>query len=832
MAGCCKQIFERVINWGMGIPRRLRYSHFLLKIKDRKNDCKGIDLKKNIILGMALLSLGIAGKEVKVSATDFAAEKQIIVVYDEELLQEDVKTVLEGENSQILMNYSLQDNREMAVVEVTDETLVEDTIAEYETIPGVAYVEQDLEMELFEDDSYIPDDANVASQWWMKKLNLYKAWKKIEGFRRERVKVAVLDTGADYNHEDLVNIVNRDLSKEVIRSESGDYVLSPLKGDGWSEGQTHDVAVSHGTAVTSLLASEAGNGVGIAGSGSLGDNSGLDVFVIDVFSGKKTSLSRVVVGLNYAASQGAKVINLSLGAEITGLDSYRLLEETCHTLRAEGISIICASGNDGKEDDGEVRFVPGDFDTVMSVISVDSNNRKAVDSNYGVLKDISAPGVLLHAAKSGGTYRPVSGTSMATPLVSGIVAGMYALKPDLTCEEVEEIVYKTAVDLYEEGRDNKSGYGLIDANACMEEVLTRKIQPPKIEKLAGGEEGNVYKAKVNMAEISEDTQFRWLLYDVENKIWKELSGWGKKDSVEMEIPDEGLYWVRVEVQNRAGSADSTIYYTSSKKDVFDIKGIYAFGENGNYKAGAVYEGREDRVQFRWLLYDVKQKQWSIISDWSKGNWMSMKIPSAGDYWIRVEGKSGSSQSDSTITYHSEDTKPLKIKGIYAFEERGNYKAGAVYEGPENAEFRWLLYDLGQKQWSIISDWSKGNWMTLKIPKKGDYWIRVEGKSDTGQSDSTITYHSNGLQPLKIKGIYAFWENGNYKAGGVYEGEQEQVEFRWLLYDLGQKKWSMISDWSKGNWVVIKKLSKGDYWIRIEARQGDENANHTINYKVE
>lgn len=387
---------------------------------------------------------------------------ELLVMYREDVTEEQASEIVEAQGGDDMEIISETAEGNIAVVSVADDSTVEDAMEEYLADDRVVAVTPNYEMELFGDTAV--NDSLIEQQSYLLQMSVPQAWNIVSSTPHEKVKVAVLDTGADISHPDLKNVLNLSDSGEVLDNNG---TIGPLQGDGYQNGR-YSPDGGHGTHVSGIIAAEANNGQGIAGVGSARDNSVVDLMAVDVFSGEKTSLAYVIRGMEYARNSGAKVINMSLGmrrAEIGDQDTF--FQAVCNSLASEGIIIVCAAGNYGTGDNGTLDVIPSDYDSTVSVIALNTDQTKFEGSCYGSLKDVSAPGVNIYSTVKGGTYGGMTGTSMAAPEVSGIVAMMCSVNPDLTVSEVKSILRDTATDIGTSGFDVYTAAGLVNAEKAV-----------------------------------------------------------------------------------------------------------------------------------------------------------------------------------------------------------------------------------------------------------------------------------------------------------------------------------------------------------------------------
>jgi thermitase len=262
-------------------------------------------------------------------------------------------------------------------------------VKKFESLDSVEYAEPNTTLHA----SYVPNDPDYKTkQYAPQKVSAEQAWDTTQS--SSNVKIAVIDTGVDYNHPDL--------SGKVIKG--ADFVDDD--NDPIDENE-------HGTHVAGIAAANTNNGVGIAGLAPKA--SILAVRVLDADG--SGSLDDVAQGIRYAADQGAQVINLSLGGSI----GSQTLQDAVNYAWNKGSVVVAAAGNSGVA----LPSYPAYYSNAIAVAATDQNDQKASFSNFGTWVDIAAPGVDIYSTTPNNQYASFSGTSMASPVVAG-VAGLLA----------------------------------------------------------------------------------------------------------------------------------------------------------------------------------------------------------------------------------------------------------------------------------------------------------------------------------------------------------------------------------------------------------------------
>jgi subtilisin family serine protease len=259
--------------------------------------------------------------------------------------------------------------------------------------------------------------------------------------------IAIIDTGIAQAHEDLKNKIMP--GYDFVNDDD-----DPQDDNG------------HGTFVASIAAAETDNGIGIAGvawNAML-----LPVKVLD--SQGKGNYLTIAAGIKYAADNGAKVLNLSLGGNN---DSF-ILKDACQYAYDKGCSLVAASGDNGSE---AVQF-PAAYDLLCTAVAAcDANDILALFSNRGPQIDVAAPGVWVYGAYYDPArptelrfYDWANGTSLAAAHVSGAMALLISYKPLLTNQQIMAIIKYTADDVNsgpKPGVDEDMGFGRINLQTLL-----------------------------------------------------------------------------------------------------------------------------------------------------------------------------------------------------------------------------------------------------------------------------------------------------------------------------------------------------------------------------
>jgi subtilisin family serine protease len=318
-------------------------------------------------------------------------------------------------------------------------TSVEQALKNYRNDPRVEYIEPDYTITL---DQTLSRDPDFSRLWGLHNtgqtggtpdadIDAPEAWEIQTG---GNVIVGVIDTGVDYNHKDLAaNIWTNpfEIPNNGVDDDGNGYVDDV---HGWDfandDGDPFDDH-RHGTHVAGTIAAIGNNGIGVAGASWSAKIMALK-FLDDTGEG---FTSDAVEAILYASAMGAQVTNNSWG----GSEFSQALRDAIAFAGTKGQLFIAAAGNDSTDTDVTPHYPASyDLDNIIAVAATDYNDNLAGFSNRGAVSvDLGAPGVDILSTLPSNGYGALSGTSMATPHVSGVVSLLWSTLPGMPANEVK-----------------------------------------------------------------------------------------------------------------------------------------------------------------------------------------------------------------------------------------------------------------------------------------------------------------------------------------------------------------------------------------------------------
>jgi subtilisin family serine protease len=292
--------------------------------------------------------------------------------------------------------------------------------------------------------------------WHYRTANFPTAWDYSHG--SAGVPVVVIDTEFDIDHPDLKDKFLPGINLSPLDSATATYRTPDVRG-------TNQDPTFHGSHVAGLVGAATNNVTGVSGAGY-----DTPIVPIKINFNSPSIVQDVAEAFNYAIGAHPAAINMSFG----GTQFNPSWADALAHARAAGIVPVASAANDQQQRPG-FTFYPAAHNGVLAVGATTPSDQIAFFSSTGSFVDVSAPGdpifstwdrrlqsnVNLHG------YFVDGGTSMAAPIVSGLVALIKARRPDLTPDEIEGIIESTAIDKGLAGKDQNYGYGRIDAGRAL-----------------------------------------------------------------------------------------------------------------------------------------------------------------------------------------------------------------------------------------------------------------------------------------------------------------------------------------------------------------------------
>lgn len=339
----------------------------------------------------------------------------------------------------------------LALVKLPPAMKVEDALVTFNRATGVVYAEPNHTVQAFDT---TPNDARFSELWGLRNtgqtggtpgadIDAPSAWDSHAG--STNIIVCVIDTGIDYNHEDLAgNMWHNpgEIPGNLIDDDGNGYVddvygINAITGTG-DPLDDHD----HGTHVSGTIGGIGNNSVGVAGVNwrvSLMAAKFLD-------AGGSGDTANAITCVDYAAGKGAKVLSNSWG----GGGYSQALKDAIDAAGAAEIAFVAAAGNANSDNDVIPSYPSGyTSSNIIAVMATDHNDLKSSFSSYGqTTVDLAAPGTDILSCRRNGGYQLMSGTSMATPHVAGAAALLLSVNPLATVGEIRQVLMSTVDVLF------------------------------------------------------------------------------------------------------------------------------------------------------------------------------------------------------------------------------------------------------------------------------------------------------------------------------------------------------------------------------------------------
>ncbi|WP_341881007.1 S8 family serine peptidase [Synechococcus sp. UW140] len=423
----------------------------------------------------------------------------------------------------------------------------------YDISAGKFGYDLEIDTQWFYDNTTIPNDTEFEKQWYLFNtgqgggidnwdVNGPESWKINKS--TEEIIVAVIDSGIDYLHQDLN--ANIWINKNEIPNNGLDDDNNGYSDDIWGwdfadndnnpMASTNQRTRDHGTHVAGTIGAVSNNNLGIAGVNWNAKLMNLKIFPDGL--GEKSKLENTWKAIRYAADNGAKVINLSIGDSLNdplyeniflgGFETFKKILPDLYNgyynalsyASSKGVVIVASASNENNNND-KYSTIPADFSLeipgMISVAALSNKGDKASYSNYGNVISIAAPGgdfgsdSLIYSTIVDNKYGYMAGTSMAAPIVSGAVSLILAQNPRLTPSQVKNIILEGAYK--DKSLESVVGDGAyLDIYASLEKTLELKLRTAKFDVIGTPQVGQaLFVAKVadDPDEYLENFSYQW-----------------------------------------------------------------------------------------------------------------------------------------------------------------------------------------------------------------------------------------------------------------------------------------------------------------------------------
>ncbi len=306
--------------------------------------------------------------------------------------------------------------------------------------------------------------------WNLLDIGIEDAWEYTKG--DPNITVAIIDTGVDFTHPDLVNQTWRN-SDEIPNNgkddDNNNYIDDTIGWDFRDDDNDPSPFLGadyymHGTFIAGLIAADDDNNI------SVGVAPNIRImalrFLNDDFGWTFEDWPMFIEAIDYAIDNNADIIHMSVQA--TGIPPVSFKEAIQRAYQKQ-IPVVSVTGNSNFEP-YYVRY-PGNYPEVIAVSSIDKNHERADLSCFGSQNEICAPGEDVYSIEPNNIDLILgSGTSYAVPLVSATIALILSVNSTIPIEEIRSILHETCTDLGSVGKDDYFGYGLLNASAALKNV--------------------------------------------------------------------------------------------------------------------------------------------------------------------------------------------------------------------------------------------------------------------------------------------------------------------------------------------------------------------------
>ncbi|MHC4405293.1 MAG: S8 family peptidase, partial [Planctomycetota bacterium] len=689
-------------------------------------------------------------------------------------------------------------------------------LAAYRANPNVLYAEPNYRVHV----TVTPDDPRLSELWGLENtgqtggtadadVDAPRAWETITG--TGDTVVAVIDTGVDYTHQDLAaNMwVNPGETPGDGIDNDGNGFVDDVYGydfanDDGDPMDDHD----HGTHVAGTIGAAADNGVGVAGV-----SWNVDIMAVKFLdaTGYGTTAD-AIDAINYAVDAGAHVSNNSWG---DNEEFSQALYETIAAARNAGHVLVAAAANGNAlgigQDNDLLAFYPAnyDLDNIVSVAATDHNDAMATFSNFGATTvDLTAPGVDILSTTRNNTYATRSGTSMAAPYVTGVLALVRDLNPAWTYQQIIDQVLSTVEAIPAAQGLTVTGGGL---NAAAAVGNPEPPPPPPPPTALPVWEGFADGVADHFLVRSGNWDVSGGRYNVAPVVSNDELGAVTTLLIEEPVPDD------LEIQATVNADEGRIV----------VFGIVLRDDLTN---GFVVFDYQDHTDFKFAGADMNADRWVIghydQTGWHQDAFLSQVIDAATDYRLRVVIEAG-----NQVALHAGGVPVVSHTFVDTLTD------GLVGLGMKNSNTH--FDDVVVQQYfpppppvplPIHDDFEDGQ--ADNFLARSGVWRVDEGRyqvTPLTDGDGVSTARIEGALPAELEVQTTF--NAEPNVGGRYSDAfvifdyQGPADFKFAGAYVGSDKW-VIGHRTSSTWIVDASVvevidANTDYRLDVLIRAGGE-----------
>ncbi|MGE0495539.1 MAG: S8 family serine peptidase [Vulcanimicrobiota bacterium] len=559
------------------------------------------------------------------------------------------------------------------------------------------------------DERQTPNDLD-PKLWGMEKIKAPEAWDTSTGSPQGPL-VAILDTGLDYHHPDLKNNVwtnAGEIPGDGIDND-GNGVIDDVHGfNAFANSGNPMDGHSHGTHVAGTIAAEGNNGQGVVGV-----NWRARLMPVKIFDDSgSTTTDAILRGILYASKMGARITSNSWG----GGGANQAIAEA---FRNSPALHIMAAGNNSSNNDRNPHY-PSNYDlpNSIAVASTDSNDRLSSFSNYGATSvDLAAPGGNIYSTMPGGGYGHKSGTSMATPHVSGVAALLASAYPEMSNDELKTRILQ-GVDQLPSLRGKVATGGRLNAANALDNDRLPPAAPGDLSLVEAGSS----QVKLRWTATGDDG---WCgqasSYDLRmaNQPITDLAGFESARPVETGLPGRPESLEQVSVRITPSASERQLYFGLRVRDnvgnASELRSVAAQIP----ATSLVFEDNFDQPNQAWQA----DGKWGRVESNGRGSIFSDSP--TGDY----DNQANSSLTSPTIDLSQVQGSTLLFEARHALEQ--GYDKVHLEASKDGQSWQPLKDFTGSEEWhqeSIDLSGYDGGSVQLRFRLESDQSVTADGFS--------------------------------------------------------------------------------------------------------